>query len=82
MIKRLNLEKCRVEFEGYDSDEMVRVVVTGNQEPKSIELTQNIFDLELDEVEASILAAMKEAHSKSVAVGIFFLNKSKIRIFH
>jgi len=58
----------RVEFDGYDREEMVRIVVTGNQEPKSVELTESILELDLEEIEYKIVTAMKEAHSKSVMV--------------
>ena len=57
-----------MEFEGYDEDELVRVVVTGNQEPKSVELTESVLELELDEIQEHLIQAMKEAHSKSVMV--------------
>jgi DNA-binding protein YbaB len=30
----------RAEFDGYDSEELVRVVLSGNQEPKVTEITQ------------------------------------------
>lgn len=35
---------CSTEFEGYDEEETVRVVMTGNQEPKSVDLTQAAMD--------------------------------------
>lgn len=62
------LAVVRVEFEGYDREEMVRVVVTGNQEPKTVELTETVLELELEEIENRIVDAMKDAHSKSVMV--------------
>lgn len=31
---------CRAEFEGYSDDETVRVVMSGNQEPKSVDITE------------------------------------------
>lgn len=62
----------RIEYDGYDNGEMVRVVVSGNQEPRSIELTESILDLELEEIEERITAAMKEAHSRSVEVESLF----------
>jgi YbaB/EbfC DNA-binding family len=30
---------CRAEFEGFSDDETVRVVMSGNQEPKSVDIT-------------------------------------------
>lgn len=32
------------EFEGFSSDETVCVVMTGNQEPRSVEITQEAYD--------------------------------------
>jgi DNA-binding protein YbaB len=32
------------EFDGYDSEELVKVVLSGNQEPKSTEITQEAMD--------------------------------------
>ena len=61
----------RVEFEGYDDDELVRVVISGNQEPKSVQLTESLLELELDEMEQRIVDAMKEAHAKSVSARSF-----------
>ena len=35
---------CRAEFEGYSEDETVRVVMSGNQEPKSVEITETAIE--------------------------------------
>eukprot|EP00955_Chlamydomonas_euryale_P013428 144860-Chlamydomonas_euryale.AAC.7 len=35
----------RTEFDGYDEEETVRVVMTGNQEPKSVDITQAAMDV-------------------------------------
>lgn len=32
------------DFDGYSVDESVRVVMSGNQEPKSVEITQEAYD--------------------------------------
>lgn len=34
----------RAEFEGYSDDETVRVVMTGNQEPKSVDITDSAYE--------------------------------------
>ena len=34
----------RSEFEGYSDDETVRVVMTGNQEPKSVDITDSAYE--------------------------------------
>jgi DNA-binding protein YbaB len=33
-------ELARAEFDGYSSDETVRVVMSGNQEPRSVDITE------------------------------------------
>eukprot|EP00210_Caulerpa_lentillifera_P003040 g2902.t1 len=73
---------CRQEFDGYDEEETVKVgsmvlfeminllrfevVMSGNQEPKGIELTEAVAELELEEMQKRITEAMKDAHTKSV----------------
>lgn len=34
----------RAEFEGYSDDETVRVVMSGNQEPKSVDITDSAYE--------------------------------------
>ena len=36
------------EFEGYDDDETVKVVMNGNQVPQSVEITQEAMDAGAD----------------------------------
>jgi len=42
--------------------------MSGNQEPKYVELTEVVVELELEEMQKRITDAMKDAHSKSVTV--------------
>lgn len=35
---------CSARFEGYCDDETVRVVMSGNQEPKSVEITETAME--------------------------------------
>ena len=35
---------CSTDFEGYSSDETVRVVMSGNQEPRGVDITQEAYD--------------------------------------
>lgn len=55
---------CRTDFDGYDEEETVKVVFRGNQEPVSIELTQDALDCQGPELEKRITEAMKDAHEK------------------
>ncbi|KAL6755309.1 YbaB/EbfC DNA-binding family-domain-containing protein [Haematococcus lacustris] len=65
--QRVQQELANTEFEGYDEDETVRVVMTGNQEPRSVDLTQAAMDTGAEELSKRVTAAMKDAHTKSVA---------------
>lgn len=35
---------CSTDFEGYSADETVRVVMSGNQEPRGVDITQEAYD--------------------------------------
>jgi len=65
--QRVQLELASTEFEGYDADETVRVVMTGNQEPKAVDITKEAYDAGPEELSARVTAAMRDAHGKSVA---------------
>jgi len=65
--QRVQQELANTEFEGYDEDETVRVVMTGNQEPKSVDLTKEAIDAGAEELSRRLTMAMKDAHAKSVA---------------
>jgi DNA-binding protein YbaB len=55
-----------VDFDGYDEDETVKVVVRGNQEPVSVELTKEAMEVGQQELQSRILEAQKDAHAKCV----------------
>ncbi|KAI3430484.1 hypothetical protein D9Q98_005079 [Chlorella vulgaris] len=59
-------ELANTEFEGFSSDETVCVVMTGNQEPRSVEITQEAYDQGVEKLNVLVQEAMKEAHGKSV----------------
>uniref|UniRef100_A0A6U1H5K5 Nucleoid-associated protein n=1 Tax=Tetraselmis chuii TaxID=63592 RepID=A0A6U1H5K5_9CHLO len=59
-------ELAETEFEGFSEDETVRVVMTGNQVPVSVDVTQAAYDQGKEKLEALLLEASKEAHEKSV----------------
>ncbi|KAL0041610.1 hypothetical protein WJX79_009356 [Trebouxia sp. C0005] len=59
-------ELAAAEFEGYSEDETVRVVMSGNQEPKSVEITETAIEQGSDKLSALVTEAMRDAHSKSV----------------
>ncbi len=49
------------------AQETVRVVMTGNQEPKSVDITQEAIDAGAEETSRRVITAMRDAHGKSVA---------------
>ncbi|KAK9845364.1 hypothetical protein WJX81_004495 [Elliptochloris bilobata] len=59
-------ELAAAEFDGYSSDETVRVVMSGNQEPKSVDITEEAIASGAENLSMLVTEAMKDAHSKSV----------------
>lgn len=55
---------CRTYFDGYDEEETVKIVFAGNQQPKSVELTNAAMDCDADELSRRIEEAMLDAHAK------------------
>ena len=41
---KLPVVPCRTEFEGFSEDETVRVVMSGNQEPRGVEFTDQALE--------------------------------------
>ncbi|CAD7705029.1 unnamed protein product [Ostreobium quekettii] len=64
--QRAQEELSSVVFEGYDEEETVKVVVSGNQEPRAVELTQDALDQGTEVLQTRLVEAMQDAHSKSV----------------
>ena len=64
--QKVQQELAETEFEGFSDDETVRVVMSGNQTPLAVDITQAAYDGGKDSLEAAVLEASKEAHSKSV----------------
>jgi DNA-binding protein YbaB len=54
------------EFEGFSSDETVRVVMSGSQEPRSVDITEEAHSQGAEKLSTLVEEAMKDAHSKSV----------------
>jgi DNA-binding YbaB/EbfC family protein len=64
---KVQQELAEAEFDGYSSDETVRVIMSGNQEPKSIDITEEAYSQGAERLTVLVTEAMKDAHSKSVA---------------
>ncbi|KXZ46968.1 hypothetical protein GPECTOR_39g462 [Gonium pectorale] len=63
---RVQAELAATEFDGYDEEETVKVVMSGNQEPRSVEITDEALAQGAVEVSRRTTEAMKDAHRKSV----------------
>ncbi|KAI7835425.1 hypothetical protein COHA_010672 [Chlorella ohadii] len=59
-------ELANTDFEGFSSDETVRVVMSGNQEPRGVDITQEAYAQGVDKLNELVAEAMREAHAKSV----------------
>ncbi|EIE20822.1 DUF149-domain-containing protein [Coccomyxa subellipsoidea C-169] len=60
-------ELSKAEFDGYSSDETIRVVMSGNQEPRSVDITEAAMEANsAEELSQLVTEAMKDAHAKSV----------------
>eukprot|EP00798_Chlamydomonas_sp_ICE-L_P018794 gene18794-25339_t len=51
--QRVQQELAVTEFDGYDEEETVRVIMTGNQEPKSVDITQDAVDSGVEELNST-----------------------------
>ncbi|BDA42353.1 Nucleoid-associated protein At2g24020, chloroplastic [Coccomyxa sp. Obi] len=60
-------ELSKAEFDGYSNDETIRVVMSGNQEPRSVDITEAAMEANsAEELSQLVTEAMKDAHAKSV----------------
>ena len=63
---KVQAELSAAEFEGYSSCETVRVVMTGAQEPRSVDITEEAYVQGAEALSGLVTEAMKDAHAKSV----------------
>jgi len=63
---KVQKELAQSEFDGYSSDELVKAVMTGNQEPRRTEITEAAMELGADRVAELVTEAYIDAHAKSV----------------
>ena len=64
---RVQEELAAAEFEGFSSDETVRVIVSGNQEPRGVDITEEAYSQGVERLNVLVEEAMKDAHARSVA---------------
>ena len=63
--QKLQDELESTEIEGKSDDEMIKVWISGNQVPLRVEVDEKIFNFNKEEIEKSILEAIKKAHESS-----------------
>jgi DNA-binding YbaB/EbfC family protein len=63
---KVQKELSAAEFEGFSPCETVRVVMTGAQEPRSVDITEEAYAQGADALARLVTEAMKDAHAKSV----------------
>ncbi len=51
-------ELSKAEFDGYSSDETIRVVMSGNQEPRSVDITEAAMEANSAEVSLHALCLL------------------------
>lgn len=64
---KVQQELASAEFEGFSSDESVRAVVSGNQEPRGTDITEEAMKMGAEKLSELVTEAYKDAHGKSVA---------------
>ena len=63
--QKLQDELENMEIEGESDDEMIKVWISGNQVPIRVEVNEKISNHNKEEIEKSILEAIKKAHDSS-----------------
>jgi DNA-binding YbaB/EbfC family protein len=63
--QQLQIELEQMDIEGSSSDGSVKVVMSGNQEPRLVEISPKIMERGASEVSALVTEAMKDAYNKS-----------------
>lgn len=65
--KQLQEELERMQIEGESSNGLVKVVVSGNQEPIAVNISPDAINQGAEALSASVTEAMKDAYYKSTA---------------
>ena len=63
--QKLQEELESMEIEGSSEDEMIRVWISGNQQPIRVEVNDKILDSDKETIENNILEAINKAHESS-----------------
>ncbi|AFZ13201.1 MAG TPA: YbaB/EbfC family nucleoid-associated protein [Oculatellaceae cyanobacterium] len=65
--KKLQEELEQMEIEGQAGNGLVKVVVSGNQEPRSVQISNDALNQGAEALSALVTQAMKDAYEKSTA---------------
>jgi DNA-binding YbaB/EbfC family protein len=65
--KKLQEELEQMEIEGHDANSVVKVVLSGNQEPRRVEISADALNQGAEALSAIVTEAMKDAYEKSTA---------------
>ncbi len=65
--KKLQEDLEQMEIEGESGGGLVKVILSGNQEPRRVEISADVFSEGADVVSDLVTAAMKDAYNKSTA---------------
>jgi len=65
--QKLQEELEGMEIEGKSENDMVKIWISGNQQPIRVEVNENILQSNIETIEISILEAIKTAHEKSTS---------------
>jgi nucleoid-associated protein EbfC len=63
--QQLQEELEQMEIKGTSPDGSIEVIVTGNQEPRSVKISPDALSQGADALSAQVTAAMKDAYNKS-----------------
>ena len=63
--QELQSELEQLEIEGIAGDGLVKVIMSGNQEPRRVEISPDALNQGADAVSEMVTTAMKEAYTKS-----------------
>ncbi|KAL8130035.1 hypothetical protein V2J09_019190 [Rumex salicifolius] len=63
---RVQKELAAAEFDGYCEGELIKVTLSGNQQPIRTEITEAAMELGAEKVSLLVTEAYKDAHQKSV----------------
>ncbi len=63
--QELQAELEQLEIEGIAGDGLVKVIMSGNQEPRRVEISPDALDQGADAISEMVTTAMKEAYTKS-----------------